>query len=109
VAATRREYNTKRVVTIIITTTTVQTTVLITERLCLPRSSSSIEFESESPCAPFDDWFCSVLPMKYLISFAQRHVSFRLPEFDAVIKLEGLEPRDVYDPNGDYNVRWRAG
>ena len=36
-------------------------------------------------------------------------ISFRLPEFDAVIKLEGLEPRDVYDPNGDYNVRWRAG
>ena len=77
---------TKREVTIIITTTTVQTTVLI-EKAPPATIKQLYKFESESPCS-FDDWFCSVLPMKYLISFAQRHVSFRLPEFDAVIKLE---------------------
>ena len=43
--------------------------------------------------------------MRYLVQFAQRHVPFRLPEFDALLKMEGLEPKDVYDPCGEYDVR----
>lgn len=42
--------------------------------------------------------------MRYLITFVHRHLDFRLPELDAMLRMQGLEPAAVYS-KADFDPR----
>lgn len=47
-------------------------------------------------CPTKENLFERRVKMKFFIQFAQSYLSFRLPELDSLLELNGLNSKDVY-------------